>query len=97
MLNKSLSILILCGGSGTRLFPLSRNELPKQFLPLTNKEKTMFEITLERAKKIKYNHLFIICNEYKLTFCVTCHMSTDRTCIKSITFCISKLVFECVL
>lgn len=67
MLNKSLSILILCGGSGTRLFPLSRNELPKQFLPLTNKEKTMFEITLERAKKIKYNHLFIICNELHLS------------------------------
>ena len=59
----SLSIVILCGGNGTRLFPLSRNELPKQFLPLTQKEKTMFKITLERTKKIKYNHLFLICNE----------------------------------
>ena len=63
MFNKSLSIVILCGGNGTRLFPLSRNELPKQFLPLTIEEKTMFEITLERAKKIEYNHLFLICNE----------------------------------
>ena len=54
MFNKSLSIVILCGGNGTRLFPLSRNELPKQFLPLTIEEKTMFEITLERAKKIEY-------------------------------------------
>lgn len=58
-----LSIVILCGGNGTRLFPLSRNELPKQFLPLINNEKTMFEITLERTKKIKYNHLFLICNK----------------------------------
>ena len=62
-IKSSLSIVILCGGNGTRLFPLSRNELPKQFLPLTIEEKTMFEITLERAKKIEYNHLFLICNE----------------------------------
>lgn len=58
-----MDILILCGGNGTRLFPLSRTELPKQFLPLTEKEKTMFEITLDRTRKIEYEHLYIICNE----------------------------------
>lgn len=58
-----MDILILCGGNGTRLFPLSTSKIPKQFLPLTDKKKTMFEITLERAKKIEYNHLYIICNE----------------------------------
>jgi len=58
-----MDILILCGGNGTRLFPLSTSNIPKQFLPLTDKEKTMFEITLERSKKIDYHHLFIICNE----------------------------------
>lgn len=73
----SLSIVILCGGNGTRLFPLSRNELPKQFLPLTEKEKTMFEITLERAKKIKYNHLFIICNEIHSSL-VEEYMKTEK-------------------
>ena len=35
-----MDILILCGGNGTRLFPLSRTELPKQFLPLTEKDNT---------------------------------------------------------
>ena len=58
-----MDIVILCGGNGTRLFPLSQKELPKQFLPLTDKEKTMFEITLERTKKMEFNHLFIICND----------------------------------
>ena len=40
--------VILAGGSGTRLWPLSRNSLPKQFLPLAT-DKTMFQDTLLRA------------------------------------------------
>ncbi|MFG1316040.1 mannose-1-phosphate guanylyltransferase/mannose-6-phosphate isomerase [Xanthobacter autotrophicus] len=40
--------VILAGGSGTRLWPLSRNSLPKQFLPLAT-ENTMFQDTLLRA------------------------------------------------
>ena len=39
--------VILSGGSGTRLWPLSRAALPKQFLPLVT-EKTMFQETLLR-------------------------------------------------
>lgn len=62
-----MDIVILCGGNGTRLFPLSRSSIPKQFLRLTHPEKTMFELTVERAKKIKYNHLYIICNEIHLS------------------------------
>lgn len=34
--------VILCGGSGMRLWPLSRKSLPKPFLPLLGKE-TLFE------------------------------------------------------
>ena len=30
-----MKIVILCGGSGTRLWPLSTDEKPKQFLKLT--------------------------------------------------------------
>ncbi|HXK90225.1 MAG TPA: sugar phosphate nucleotidyltransferase, partial [Thermosynergistes sp.] len=33
-----LYTLILAGGSGTRLWPWSREELPKQFLSLAGKE-----------------------------------------------------------
>ena len=39
--------VVLCGGSGTRLWPLSRTSLPKQFLPLAG-ERTMFQDTLLR-------------------------------------------------
>lgn len=40
--------VILSGGSGTRLWPLSREECPKQFLPLTDKS-TMLDLTIERV------------------------------------------------
>lgn len=40
--------LILSGGSGTRLWPISRRNLPKQFLSLTGSE-TLFQLTLRRA------------------------------------------------
>jgi len=40
--------VILCGGSGTRLWPLSREDCPKQFLKL-NGDKTLLYETLQRA------------------------------------------------
>jgi len=39
--------VILCGGSGTRLWPLSRKALPKQFAPLID-GKSLLQLTLER-------------------------------------------------
>src|SRR5258707_5700170 len=39
--------LIMAGGGGTRLWPLSRRDRPKQVLPLTE-ERTMFQVTAER-------------------------------------------------
>ncbi|TAJ80665.1 MAG: mannose-1-phosphate guanylyltransferase/mannose-6-phosphate isomerase [Gallionellaceae bacterium] len=41
--------VILSGGSGTRLWPLSRAALPKQFLPLVS-EQTLFQETLLRLR-----------------------------------------------
>jgi mannose-1-phosphate guanylyltransferase/mannose-1-phosphate guanylyltransferase/mannose-6-phosphate isomerase len=40
--------VILCGGSGTRLWPLSRKALPKPFLPLVSAE-TLFEQAVRRV------------------------------------------------
>ncbi len=41
--------VILCGGSGTRLWPLSREAFPKQFAPIIGKRST-FQETLLRVK-----------------------------------------------
>jgi mannose-1-phosphate guanylyltransferase len=40
--------VVLCGGSGTRLWPRSRKQAPKPFLPLVD-EDTLFEATLSRC------------------------------------------------
>ena len=39
--------VVLCGGSGTRLWPLSRKSFPKQFVPLID-NKSLLQLTLER-------------------------------------------------
>ncbi len=43
-----MKTLILAGGSGTRLFPLSREHYPKQFIPLVGDE-SLFQKTVMRA------------------------------------------------
>lgn len=53
--------VVLSGGSGTRLWPLSRELYPKQFLPL-NSDKTLFQETLGRLKKIGLSGAIVICN-----------------------------------
>ncbi len=44
--------LILSGGSGTRLWPISRKNLPKQFLSLAGSE-TLFQQTIQRALRLQ--------------------------------------------
>ena len=43
--------VIMAGGGGTRLWPISRKESPKQLLPLLGKE-TLFQSTVARLEKI---------------------------------------------
>src|SRR4051794_35252565 len=44
----AITPVILCGGSGTRLWPLSRKSFPKQFVPLIG-TKSLLQLTLERV------------------------------------------------
>ncbi len=50
--------VILCGGSGTRLWPLSRAAFPKQFLVLCGKT-SLFQQAVERANSIASNEISI--------------------------------------
>jgi mannose-1-phosphate guanylyltransferase len=54
--------VIMAGGSGTRLWPLSRAGLPKQFLAL-NGDKTMLQQTVERLSDLPTSESITICNE----------------------------------
>ncbi|NEX19751.1 mannose-1-phosphate guanylyltransferase/mannose-6-phosphate isomerase [Thiorhodococcus mannitoliphagus] len=67
----SLQPVILSGGSGTRLWPLSRQAYPKQFLPLTS-DYTMLQETVRRLDGLTEEHPreaigqldpLVVCNE----------------------------------
>ena len=55
--------VILSGGAGTRLWPLSRELYPKQFLPLVG-ERTMIQQTALRTVGIpQVEEPIVVCNE----------------------------------
>lgn len=60
-----MKAVILAGGGGTRLWPLSTPEKPKQFQKLIS-EKTMLEETVERIDFLRPEDIFIAINEKHL-------------------------------
>lgn len=58
----TICTVIMAGGSGTRLWPLSRAMHPKQFLSLHG-EDTMLQATMKRLSKLDVDSLVTICNE----------------------------------
>ncbi len=62
MSSQSLLPIIMAGGSGTRLWPLSRTLYPKQFLSLTG-EHTMLQDTVARLRGLEHQSPVVICNE----------------------------------
>jgi len=54
--------VIMSGGAGTRLWPLSRNAKPKQFLPLVT-DKTMLQETALRFQDAAFSDPVAICGE----------------------------------
>lgn len=61
-----MKTIILCGGKGTRLWPLSREQLPKQFIKIFD-SKSLFQKTVERARLFSHDdEIFIVTNkDYK--------------------------------
>ena len=57
-----LTPVILSGGAGTRLWPLSRELYPKQLLPLLGKE-TLLQATVMRVSGLDVTAPIIVCNE----------------------------------
>lgn len=55
--------IIMAGGSGSRLWPLSRQLNPKQFLPLANADFSMLQATIQRLDGLGAALPRLICNE----------------------------------
>jgi len=54
--------VILCGGSGTRLWPSSRKAYPKQFIPLVGAE-SLFQATLRRFARPEFDRPIVVTGE----------------------------------
>jgi len=56
--------VVMCGGSGTRLWPLSRKALPKQFVPLIQ-GKSLLQLTLERAGSLGAHQIVVASEDHR--------------------------------
>lgn len=58
-------VVIMAGGSGTRLWPLSRKDNPKQFQKLTHEDRTLLQETYDRISPLveDLNHIFVATTE----------------------------------
>ncbi len=65
MKNKPIIPIILSGGSGSRLWPLSRESFPKQYLSINSEnKKSLLQKTQARVSKLKnIKNPILICNE----------------------------------
>jgi mannose-1-phosphate guanylyltransferase / mannose-6-phosphate isomerase len=59
--SSSITPVILCGGTGTRLWPVSREKTPKQFAPLIASQST-FQLTVERVSSALFTRPCVITN-----------------------------------
>ena len=51
-MNKHHYVAIMAGGIGSRFWPMSRTDLPKQFLDILGTGKTLIQQTYERYSKL---------------------------------------------
>ncbi|MBN2980279.1 mannose-1-phosphate guanylyltransferase [Cohnella algarum] len=58
-----MNIILLAGGSGTRLWPLSHSDFPKQFVKLKGMPKTIFQMTVDRCLKLApLENVYVVTN-----------------------------------
>lgn len=51
-MKEKFCVLIMAGGKGTRFWPKSTEEKPKQFINLIEEDRTMIQLTVDRIKKL---------------------------------------------
>lgn len=62
--------IILAGGTGTRLWPMSREDFPKQFLNLTDEKYSLLQLAARRASALPHTQPLIVITNEKYRFVV---------------------------
>jgi len=109
--NNKICPIILCGGSGKRLWPISRTVLPKQFLQ-TFSNLSLFQKTLLRVSgniyskpliisSDKYSH---IVNQQIKEISLDCHLicepqpkNTSPSIMLALTYCLNNKIKNCLV
>jgi len=64
-MNSSNYAVIMAGGVGSRFWPRSTQELPKQFLDMLGSGQTLIQKTFERLSRVVHKeNIFILTNEH---------------------------------
>ena len=59
-----MKVIILAGGTGTRLWPLSRDRYPKQFIKFQGRKHSLFQDTFERSALLaELNDIYVVTNK----------------------------------
>ena len=75
-----MKAVILAGGSGTRLWPISRKLMPKQFVKLFS-DNSLYQLTLERNKNL-CSEIQIVSNEEQYFIALDQAQEIDISCSK---------------
>ena len=62
MIPSKITPLIMAGGAGTRLWPVSRDSMPKQFIRLLDDGMSTFQATLLRVKDARFGRPIVVTN-----------------------------------
>ena len=69
-MNKNNYAVIMAGGIGSRFWPISTEDCPKQFLDILNTGETLIQKTFKRLQKICINeNIFIVTNKKYIDLC----------------------------
>ena len=63
-MNKNNYVAIMAGGIGSRFWPMSRTDFPKQFIDILNTGRTLIQSTYDRfAKFIPVDNIYVVTSE----------------------------------
>ena len=63
-MNKNHYVAIMAGGIGSRFWPMSRTDFPKQFLDILNTGRTLIQSTFDRfAEFIPVENIYVVTSE----------------------------------
>ena len=65
MIHNDIQIIIMAGGVGSRFWPMSTPDYPKQFIDVMGVGRSLIQLTIDRLKPICSDTLVINTSEYQ--------------------------------